>query len=235
MWKEFLGLFKKDTLCDEAFSEAIEMLKGSQSMFEDAVASLRKEGSLDIDIYARDKQINKFERSVRKKILTHLAISNNPDATNALVLTSIVIDIERIGDFTKNIVELASEVHHAFEAGDLDEEIVEIETTVARELAAIVPSLEESDIDRARGIISDHQMMGERIEEALRALVAGEVLADNAAAAATTALYLRYLKRISAHVKNVATSVVNPYHRIGFREKRSKGDPEQVSAEKSET
>jgi hypothetical protein len=35
------------------------------------------------------------------------------------------------------------------------------------------------------------------------------------------ALYLRYLKRVSAHLKNVATSVVNPYHRIGFREKGS--------------
>ena len=37
--------------------------------------------------------------------------------------------------------------------------------------------------------------------------------------AATLAIYLRYLKRVSAHLKNVATSVVNPYHRIGFREK----------------
>ena len=40
------------------------------------------------------------------------------------------------------------------------------------------------------------------------------------------ALYLRYLKRVSAHIKNVATSVVNPYHRIGYREKgvkRAKG------------
>jgi hypothetical protein len=30
---------------------------------------------------------------------------------------------------------------------------------------------------------------------------------------------MRYLKRVSAHLKNVASSVVNPYHRIGFREK----------------
>jgi len=36
------------------------------------------------------------------------------------------------------------------------------------------------------------------------------------------ALYMRYLKRVSAHLKNVATSVVNPYHRIGFREKEVK-------------
>jgi len=34
---------------------------------------------------------------------------------------------------------------------------------------------------------------------------------------------LRYLKRVSAHLKNVATSVVNPYHRIGYKEKKKKG------------
>jgi hypothetical protein len=35
---------------------------------------------------------------------------------------------------------------------------------------------------------------------------------------------------VSAHLKNVATSVVNPYHRIGFREK---GD-ESSSADEEE-
>jgi hypothetical protein len=33
----------------------------------------------------------------------------------------------------------------------------------------------------------------------------------------TTVLYLRYLKRVSAHLKNIASSVVNPFDRIGFR------------------
>ena len=34
-----------------------------------------------------------------------------------------------------------------------------------------------------------------------------------------TALYIRFLKRISAHLMNIASSVVNPFDRIGFREK----------------
>ena len=56
----------------------------------------------------------------------------------------------------------------------------------------------------------------------MRALCSGEALSGRAGHAVTVALYLRYLKRVSAHLKNVATSVVNPYHRIGFREKKSK-------------
>ena len=35
--------------------------------------------------------------------------------------------------------------------------------------------------------------------------------------AVTTALYVRFLKRISAHLMNIASSVVNPFDRIGFR------------------
>jgi phosphate uptake regulator len=222
MWKEFVGLFKRETLSEEAFREAIVMLRDSRGMFDDAVASLRQEGPLDVDIYARDKRINKFERSVRRKILTHLAVSTNPDATMALVLTAIVMDIERIGDFTKNIVELASRTRHAFNAGEIDDEIKDIEGTVTHELEAIIPALEESDMDTARRIISDHNRIGVRTEEIIRSLISGKVLAGDSGTAVTVALYLRYLKRISAHVKNVATSVVNPYHRLGFKEKKKK-------------
>ena len=32
------------------------------------------------------------------------------------------------------------------------------------------------------------------------------------------ALYLRFLKRISAHSRNLISSVVNPFDRIGYRE-----------------
>ena len=34
----------------------------------------------------------------------------------------------------------------------------------------------------------------------------------------TVALYLRFLKRIAAHSRNMITSVVNPFERIGYPE-----------------
>jgi hypothetical protein len=34
----------------------------------------------------------------------------------------------------------------------------------------------------------------------------------------TTALYIRYLKRTSAHLMDIASSLANPFDRIGFRE-----------------
>lgn len=221
MWKELLGIFKKDGLCEEAFSESLDMLRHCQGMFDDAAASLWQEGAMDVDIYARDKAINKFERGVRRRIVTHLALSSNPDVNTALVLTAIVIDIERIGDYMKNIVELAVAQPGAFRGGEIEDEVRGVEETVRRMFSELIPTLEDADVDKARQILGDHQMVVERVEESLGELIAGKVLASNSGDAVVAALYLRYLKRVSAHLKNVATSVVNPYYRIGFREKRA--------------
>ncbi len=226
MWKKIFQLFKKESLTDEAFKEAITMLRASQVMFNAAVASLRKEGTLEFDIYERDRQLNKYERDVRRKIVTHLAISQNPDANHALVLTAIVIDIERIGDFTKNIVELAQDLPEVFNPGEIDEDVTMIEDTLTSMFETIIPALETNDAEIARKILADHESVVKLVESNIKRLKTGGVLSGGCGVAVVAALYIRYLKRISAHIKNVATSIINPYYRIGFREK-SEDTPEE--------
>ncbi len=219
MLKQFLSLWRRDSLCQESFDACLEMLRQCEAMFLDAVASLHREGVLKTDIYDRDRAINKFERRVRRNIVSHLAVSNNPDINTALVLTAIVIDIERIGDYTKNILELASAHPQAFRMGDIESEIAAAESTVREMFAALPGCISTSDSDVARRILGDHQSIVDRVDECLHELITGRALKDDSGAAVTAALYLRYLKRVSAHLKNVASSVVNPYYRIGFREK----------------
>ena len=222
MWKEIVMLFKSRGPLQEAYDEAILMLRTSHDMFDDAVKQLHAEGALETDIYKRDQQLNKYERSVRRKIVTHMSVSAKPDINLGLVLTAIVIDIERIGDYTKNIVELAGAVEGPFDGLELHGEVAEIEQIMVRMFDDIVPALEESDLARARGIMGSHTIIASKVDEHVRALFAGEALSGRSGHAVTVALYLRYLKRVSAHLKNVATSVVNPYHRIGYREKGSR-------------
>ena len=108
MWNDILALFRGGGLSEEAFDEALLMLDESHGMFKDCITALHTEGALVTDIYERDRQINKYERSVRRKIVTHMSVSSKPDINIGLVLTAVVIDIERIGDYTKNIAELAA-------------------------------------------------------------------------------------------------------------------------------
>jgi phosphate transport system protein len=223
MWKEILSVFKGGGLCQEAFEEALIMLKASHSMHRDSVAALHHQGILMADIYERDRELNRYERSVRRKILTHLTVSPKPDLNMGLVITAIVIDIERIGDYTKNIVELAAGLPEPFDGRELSEEIEALEEIVDRMFHDVAPALQGPDEALARKILLDHKNLAGRVERGLQLLRSDQVLKGQSGRAVTAALYLRYLKRVSAHLKNVATSVVNPYHRIGFKEKRKEG------------
>ena len=222
MWKDIISLLKGSSLCQEAFDESLQMLETSYGMFNDAVAALHKEGALVDDIYERDRQLNKFERSVRRKIVTHLSVSSRPDVNMGLVITAIVIDMERIGDYAKNISELSAELEAPFDASELNVDLRHLERLVDQNFADLVLALEASDEDRARDILERHKEVSGTVERHLRSLRRGAVLSQDSGRAVTLALYLRYLKRMSAHLKNVATSVVNPYYRIGFREKKKK-------------
>ncbi|MGD8321647.1 MAG: PhoU domain-containing protein [Gemmatimonadota bacterium] len=219
MWKDILALFRGGGLCEEAFDEALLMLQASHGMYQDSIAALHHKGVLVDDIYARDRQINKYERSVRRKIVTHMSVSPKPDINMGLVLTAIVIDIERLGDYTKNIVELAVGLHEPFDGLELDDDVRQIESTVDAMFTDIIPALKESDEGRARKIIELHKQIGATVERDILLLRESKVLSGRSGHAVTVALHLRFLKRVSAHLKNVATSVVNPYYRIGFREK----------------
>ena len=55
----------------------------------------------------------------------------------------------------------------------------------------------------------------DQIDDELVKGTVGEISSGDSAA---LALYARYLKRISAHLNNMISSVVNPFDRIGFRE-----------------
>jgi phosphate transport system protein len=219
MWKEIVTLFRSGGPLQEAFDESVTMLRASHGMYKDAVAALRGEGPMVVDIYERDRQLNKYERSVRRKIVTHMSVSSKPDINLGLVLTAIVIDIERIGDYTKNIVELASGLASPFDALELNDDVSRIERSIDAMFADAVPALEESDETRARRIMDTHAEVSKVVDSTIPRLQDSQVLSGRSGHAVTVALYMRYLKRVSAHLKNVASSVVNPYHRIGFREK----------------
>ncbi|MCK5456067.1 MAG: hypothetical protein KAI45_03005, partial [Melioribacteraceae bacterium] len=56
----------------------------------------------------------------------------------------------------------------------------------------------------------------------IQSLMRGEDTTLTTGSAVALAVYLRALKRIFAHLRNVTSSVVNPFHRIGFKPKKRK-------------
>ena len=53
-------------------------------------------------------------------------------------------------------------------------------------------------------------------DKIVEGIVRGDVMLDSHSHSATLVLYSRYLKRIGAHLKNITSTVVNAYDRIGY-------------------
>jgi phosphate transport system protein len=220
MLKEFLVLFRRESLLQQAYKRSVEMLDADQEMFLAASSSLREhdDARIGLDIYARDQMINAYEREVRRKVFTHLTVSKDSNIHAGLALVSIVIDIERIGDFTKNIVELALLHPGKLECGAHEKTVRKIETTVKTMFSLLIEALPADDEEKAKEVMSEHWWIARRTEEILATLIRHPDPGLPCNEAVTTALYVRFLKRVSAHLKNIASSVVNPFDRIGFRE-----------------
>ena len=59
------------------------------------------------DLYEHDVQLNRIERTIRKQVVAHLSMPGNRlDVPYALLLTSLVKDVERIGDYAKHLSEI---------------------------------------------------------------------------------------------------------------------------------
>ena len=221
MFKQIFNIFKSDSLYEQALLECHEMLDIDLTMYKESIKSLRKSDSADIkiDIYAMDKKINEFERDVRRKVMTHLAVGGKEDIGSGLVLVSVVIDIERIGDYTKNIYDLAVNHPKKLDAGSLESRLNEVETISFNLFEESIEAFKNQDIDKARDLMGEYkQNLSSQCDAITNDIIMGKISDLDRGTAASVALYSRYLKRIAAHSRNLISSVVNPFERIGYPE-----------------
>jgi phosphate uptake regulator len=223
MWKELINIWKSDSLLNQAWDRSYESINISREIFLEAVRILREsdDAEINMEIRKKDKLINKYEQEVRRKVMTHCTMQGPSSLPSGMVLISIIIDVERLGDYAKNIMDLAADHPQRLYVPVYEENLTEIETDIKRAFAETIHVLREHDVDKARELIATHKTEVRRIcDQILSNLVQGKVKEISQSDSTALALYARYLKRISAHLNNMITSVVNPFDRIGFKEKK---------------
>jgi phosphate uptake regulator len=218
-FKELIELWRSDNLLTEALNDSHAMLESTAEMFTESVKSLRESdsGEMGMDVYEKDRVVNKYEREVRSKVLKHLAITGGTNIIPGLILTSIVIDIERIGDYTKNIKDLAVAHPKRLVCGMHEDDIQKIEQGVAQLFKHSLPALKSSDKATAARLMREEWWMLKRSDEILDDLIKAKDASLSSGTAVSSAIYIRFLKRIAAHLINMLSSVVNPFEGIGFR------------------
>lgn len=228
MLKELLAIFSKDSMLDTAFRRSYEMLDINKAMFLKARRTLRETDTdqLDISVYELDKKVNKYEREVRREVLQHLSVAGINSLTSGLKLTGIIVDLERIGDYSKNIVELAESHQAKLYAGSGEEDLIKIEIAVEKSFDRTRYVLENSDAEAAEALIKEFLWINPLCDKYILGYIKEEDESLTRRSTVALALYFRFLKRIHSHLRNIVTTVYRPFHKIGFIPSKVKDRPE---------
>jgi phosphate uptake regulator len=222
MFKKWLEIFKKDTLMDRSYKRSFMMLDLTREMFLKAKESLRfrEDKDVDLDVRDRDLEINKYEREVRRNVFNHLVVGGKADLPSALVLVSIIIDIERIGDYTKNIVGLALDHPGKLKGGKYEKDLQRVESAVEDNLINTRACFETCDKPSALNLLEEFKWVNDVCDKSLIGLIKEDDKAIRPGDSVSLGIYFRWLKRINSHLRNITTSVINPFDRIGFEPKK---------------
>ena len=222
MFDKFKELFSSETLLDTAFDTTLTMLEFDHKMYDASKFTLRESDNdeLSFDIRKTDRKINKYEREVRRNVLTHLSVAGTQNLVPGLVLISIVIDVERIGDYTKNIAGLAAMHKSRLDGGKYESKLKKVEDAISEAFPQVIEILTKQEKKLGRKLLKREDEIAKLSDTIVNGLTTGTKTSLSVTDAVPLALYSRYLKRINAHLANIASAIVNPFPRIGFREKK---------------
>lgn len=191
------------------------MLRDGRDVYDAATDALfggGKSKETKREVRSTDREINVAQQEVRRELMLHASVRESVDLPLVLAYMSIVKDAERIGDYAKNLYDLVRYGADFSEAPD--RESLELYRQAVGGLideAAAVFEARDSEraqqlIDKADDFLDEHDA---GVKDAFRSEApAGEAVAR--------ALYFRYLKRITAHIMNLLTSLVMPIDRLDY-------------------
>ena len=214
MFSKFFHFVSSQTTIQTAFQDSIAMLRKAQTLFLGVSEHFLRGVEPPFNVYGADREINDLEVKIRGNVLKHLSINPHEDLVSSLILTSIIIDIERIGDLSKNINELQTILRDIPRDPQWVDELNKITDMVSESFDRAVEAFDKEDKAVATKVMDAHRLINSEVEKIIRGLADDDNTLSRKAI--TFALYGRYLKRVSAHLSNIVSTVLNPYDKIRY-------------------
>ena len=164
------------------------------------------------EIRETDRQINATEVEIRRALLVHASVHGGIDTPEVLAFMNMIKDLERIGDYNKNIFDLAEEGVSFTESPELDS-ILSLRDEVSSRISLMGEILSMRDEERARTYIERGDEMRKDFDRRVNELLHST---EEAVTAVPRALLFRLLKRVSAHSSNVVSAVVMPVDQLDY-------------------
>ncbi len=219
MLDKLLGLVgSSEALLDEAKADSLEMFRKTREMFRISTEALRDEITDENwnRLTQMDQEVNRQQMQVRKKVFSHLAVARARDLLTGLQLVSVVVDVERVGDYTKNIGELAKSTPGSLDFAPYDEHVRRAEDDILELFDRAHDALAHNDGNVAREAMEQYRTISHWCDRTLEEILVEVPDGGVDRSMLILVLHIRYLKRVGAHLKNAVSVVVNPYHRIGY-------------------
>lgn len=217
MFKELIEAFRQRPLLNQMISEMDEMLVDAVHMFHPTADVLIGKQALSPEthkmIYETDRKINHLQRKIRKQLVEHLIVSPGSDVPISLILMSITKDAERVGDLCKNLLEVAEALGGQLEDGKYGDRFRRILSETEVLFEPTVQAFCQSDKKLGHEAVEK----GRQLAKACDGVIA-DLLEDKLGCrqAVLYTLLARHLKRICAHLSNIASSVVMPLHKLDY-------------------
>lgn len=211
-----------DSTIDEVEATLVKMVLDGRDVYDTAMEALfggGKSKETKRELKSTDRGINTAQRDVRRELMIHTSVHDTVDLPLVLAYMSTVKDVERIGDYSKNIYDLVKYGADFENAPDHDM-LADYRDRVSTLLGDAASTFEARDEERARALIATADDFLDEYDAHVKSAFRST---DAASDAVARALYFRFLKRITAHVMNFLTSLVLPVDRLDYYDE-SKGD-----------
>jgi phosphate uptake regulator len=220
MFRELLAAWRGADPLKEMYQDLIRMLEAGEWMFGKCWDSALQ-GSVQPDVkdavYKRDIEVNRAERAIRRRIVEHLVLAPGQDIPACLILMSVVKDAERIGDYCKNTLEAAEMEAEPVTSCEFFDSFKMIYDETGNLFGKTRRALAEADVTLGHEVIDEERNVVALCDTLVERLASSELPARKAV---PWALLARYLKRVSAHLGNLASSLVMPLHKLDYYDEK---------------
>lgn len=212
---------RRSDLLQECIDDTVRMLDLGHEMFQLVTTALVEDAPAEDvkTIKKMDKEMNRLHRDVRRKVYEHLSLTGTHDLYYSLVLLSVVDDTERVGDYDKNIAEIITLVPRRLDFGKYTERFNNLWKRTNEFFDATLTAFREDDEARARFVLENYGELSDTCDDTIDEILAtdSDVIQRDLV---SLILLVRFFKRVNAHLKNIASTLTNPFHQIGYRPRK---------------
>jgi len=217
----FHSLLQGDRTIEQCRADCLEMLHKSQEMYVTVLRALHDAESEQTKARVKmmDREVNDIETRVRRDIYRHLALAKDRDLLASLQLHDIVNEFERVGDYSKNIAELADMVPAAVDWGEHEAGMASARQKVLEMFDLTFRTVQDNDAAAGRECDDVYRDVAQYCDDTIELLFQGNIAAGDLIERRLLSLLmmLRYTKRVAAHLRNAVLTITNPYHAIGYQ------------------